>query len=55
MVAKFDHVLLCWFRNWQASSPISDENRWEKNLKSLGHSVQQPSTWRGRSEQILLN
>jgi hypothetical protein len=32
-----------------------DENRWEKNLKSLGHSVQQPSTWCGRSEQITLN
>jgi len=32
-----------------------NENRWEKNLKSLGYSVQQPSTWCGRSEQILLN
>jgi len=28
MVAKFDHVLLCWFRNWQASSRRSDGNRW---------------------------
>jgi len=28
MVAKLDHVLLCWFRNGQASSPRSDENRW---------------------------
>ena len=31
------------------------KNRWKKNPKSLGHSVQQPSTWCGRSEQILLN
>jgi len=48
-------VLLCWFRNRQASLRTSDENRWEKNLKSLGHSAQQPSTWCGRSEQILLH
>ena len=38
------------------SSPASlrtgDENCWEKNLKLLGHSAQQPSTWCGRSEQI---
>jgi len=35
MVAKFDHVLLCWFRNGQASSPRSDENRWQGKLKPL--------------------
>jgi len=28
MVAKIDHVLLCWFRNKQVSLPRSDENRW---------------------------
>jgi len=28
MVATFDHVLLCWFRNWPASSRRSDENHW---------------------------
>jgi len=27
MVAKLTIVLLCWFRNWQASLRISDENR----------------------------
>ena len=27
MVATFDRVLLCWFRNGQASSRKSDENR----------------------------
>jgi hypothetical protein len=32
-----------------------NENRWERTPKSLGHSVQQPSTWRGRSEQISLH
>jgi hypothetical protein len=50
-----DHVLLCWFRNRPASLRTGYENRWEKNLKSLGHSVQQPSIWCGQSEQILLN
>src|SRR5450432_4029082 len=55
MVAKFDRVLLCWFRNGQASSRRSDENRWQRKPQSLGQSVQQPSTWRGRSKQILLN
>jgi hypothetical protein len=34
--------------------PTSDENRWERNLKSLDRRVQQPSNWCGRSEQILL-
>jgi len=37
MVAKFDHVLLCWFRNGQASSPSSDENRWQEKPKPLCH------------------
>src|ERR1700730_2802538 len=35
MVAKFDRVLLCWFRNGQASSPRRDENRWQGKPKPL--------------------
>src|SRR6476620_1313694 len=48
-------VLLCWFRNQQASLRTGNENRWEKNPQSLGPCVQQPSTWRGRSEQTSLH
>src|SRR6266852_6752479 len=48
-------VLLCWFRNRSASLRTGNENRWEKNLEPLGQSAQQPSTWCGRSEQILLH
>jgi hypothetical protein len=55
MVATFDRVLLCWFRNGQTSSRRCDENRWQRKPKSLGQRVQQPSTWRGSSEQILLH
>jgi hypothetical protein len=55
MVATFDRVLLCWFRNGQASSRKSDENRWQRKPQSLWQHVQQPSTSRGSSEQILLN
>src|ERR1700677_3424377 len=54
-VARFDHVLLCWFRNRQASLPGSDGNRWERKPQALGHSAQQPSTWCGRSEQLSLD
>jgi hypothetical protein len=55
MVAKIDHVLLCWLRNKQVSLPRSDENRWSRKPKALGPSAQQPSTWRGRSEQLSLD
>jgi len=34
--------------------PIGDENRWWRKPKPLGQHVQQPSTWCGRSKQILL-
>jgi hypothetical protein len=36
-------------------SRTSDENRWERKPKPLGHRAPQPSTWRGRSKHILLN
>jgi hypothetical protein len=39
MVAKFDHVLLCWFRNGQASSPRRDENRWQGKPQPLRNHV----------------
>jgi len=55
MVATSTAVRLCWFRNGQASLQSSDENRWERNPKPLGHQGQQPSIWRGRSKHTRLN
>src|SRR5271154_1393218 len=37
MVATFDHVLLCWFRNGQASLPRSDQNRWAYMPSNRAH------------------
>jgi hypothetical protein len=34
--------------------PRSDENRSQRKARALGGNTQQPSTWCGRSEQILL-
>ena len=36
MVATFDHVLVCWFRNQQASLRTGNENRREKNPQIAG-------------------
>jgi hypothetical protein len=55
MDATLSAVLLCWFRNRQASLRTSDENRWQRKPKPRGHMAPQPSTWRGSPEQISLD